>query len=88
MASYEDLYSFFQENIIVGKIIRDIRPFALDWNHTCLGCLLHKYCMKNEKIRRKLLLKFTEYSCILFIDGANKKRPPKRSLSCTHCAIG
>lgn len=64
MASYEDLYSFFQENIIAGKIIRDIRPFALD------------YCIRNLDDVEDILNTETECAigtdhqiCMLFTDN-------------------
>ena len=64
MASYEDLYSFFQENIIAGKIIRDIRPFALD------------YCIRNLDDVEDILNTETQCAigtdhqiCMLFTDN-------------------
>ena len=64
MASYEDLYSFFQENKITGKTIRDIRPFALD------------YCIRNLDDVEDILNTETQCTvgtdhqiCMLFTDN-------------------
>ena len=64
MASYEDLYSFFQENRIIGKTIREILPFALD------------YCIRNLDEIEDILNANTQCAigtddqiCILFTDN-------------------
>ena len=64
MASYEELYAFFQENKIIGKVIRDIRPFALNY---CIGNLDEVEEVLNTKTQ--CAIRTDEQICIVFTDN-------------------